>query len=141
MEHLNGLVELFAVVFSLSLPIVAIIMVFTTEIKKRRNDTELRLALIKQGTDAETAKILIERQQQKKGKDKYSALRWGCILIGVGLGALCNALLGISPKDNVYFWLVVAAGMGIGLLVSFIIEYMLTKKEQIEKMPEETQIE
>lgn len=116
-----------AVTLSLLVPIVAILMVFITDIKKKRRDTEIRLALIQAGTDAETAKILIE--QQPKKNDKYNGLRWGCILVGVGLGALCDALLDISPKHNIYFWLIIATGMGIGLLVSFVIEYKLAKKE------------
>lgn len=122
---------LFAIVLSLSIPIVAIVMVFITSIKKKNRDTELRLALVQQGTDAETAKLLIEEQAEKH--DKYSSLRWACVLIGLGLGALIDALLGLAPKHNIYFWLIIAAGMGIGLLISFIVEYKLTKKEQQEK--------
>ena len=131
MENLEGV---FAIVLSLSIPIVAILMVFITEIKKKRRDTELRLALIQQGTDAETAKILIE--QQPKKNDKYSNLRAGFILVGIGLGAACDALIGLSPKHDIYFWLIIAAGMGIGLLTSFVIEYKLTKKEQQENLPQ-----
>ncbi|MCR5333805.1 MAG: DUF6249 domain-containing protein [Bacteroidaceae bacterium] len=122
------LIPIFAVVLSLSIPIVAIVMVFITSIKKKNRDTELRLALIQQGTDAETAKLLIKEQAEKH--DKYSSLRWACILIGMGLGALVDALLGLAPKHNIYFWLIIAAGMGIGLLTSFIVEYKLTKKAQ-----------
>lgn len=122
-----------AIIFSLSIPIVAILMVFITEIKKKRRETELRLAIVQAGTDADTAKVLIEQQQKKH--DKYSGLRWGCILVGMGLGALCDALIGISPKHDIYFWLIIAAGMGIGLLTSFVIEYKLSKKEQ---QPDET---
>lgn len=128
MFEASDLIPIFAVVLSLSIPIVAIVMVFTTSIKNKNRDTELRLALIQQGTDAETAKLLIEQQAEKH--DKYSSLRWACILIGMGLGALVDALLGIPPKHNIYFWLIIAAGMGIGLLISFIVEYKLTKKEQ-----------
>ena len=119
-----------AIVFSLSIPIIAIVMAFINEIKKKRRDTELRLAIVQQGTDAETAKILIE--QKPKQNDKYGNLRAGCILIGIGLGALCDALIGLSPKHDIYFWLIIAAGMGIGLLVSFVIEYKLAKKEKQE---------
>lgn len=122
------LIPIFAVVLSLSIPIVAIVMVFITSIKKKNRDTELRLALIQQGTDAETAKLLIKEQAEKH--DKYSSLRWACILIGMGLGALVDALLGLAPKHDIYFWLIIAAGMGIGLLTSFIVEYKLTKKAQ-----------
>ena len=129
MDNLEGGL---AVVFSLSIPIIAIVMAFISEIKKKRHDTELRLAIVQQGTDAETAKILIE--QKSKKNDKYGNLRAGCILVGLGLGALCDALIGLSPKNNIYFWLIIAAGMGIGLLTSFVIEYKLAKKEQQEKM-------
>ena len=131
MLHAINLEGLLAIVLSLSIPIVAIVMVFITSIKKKNRDTELRLALIKQGTDAETAKLLIEQQAEKH--DKYSSLRWACVLIGMGLGTLIDALLGIPPKHNIYFWLIIAAGMGIGLLISFIVEYKLTKKEQQEQ--------
>lgn len=127
MENLEGV---FAIVLSLSIPIVVVLMVFITEIKKKHRDTELRLALIQAGTDAETAKILIEEQQKKH--NKYSSLRWGCILLGLGLGALCNYFLNVNPERE-YFWLIIAAGMGIGLLVSFIAEYILSKKEQQEQ--------
>lgn len=131
MFETSDLIPIFAVVLSLSIPIVAIVMVFITSIKKKNRDTELRLALVQQGTDAETAKLLIEEQAEKH--DKYSSLRWACVLIGLGLGALIDALLGLAPKHNIYFWLIIAAGMGIGLLTSFIVEYKLTKKEQQEQ--------
>ena len=123
----GGIAGILAVTLSLLIPIVSILMVFITDIKKKRRDAEIRMALIQAGTDAETAKILVE--QQPKKNDKYSGLRWGCIFVGIGLGALCNALLDINPKHNIYFWLIIAAGMGIGLLVSFVIEYKLAKKE------------
>ena len=131
MLHGYELEGLFAIVLSLFIPIVAIVMVFITSIKKKNRDTELRLALIEKGADPETAKLLIEEQEEKH--NKYSSLRWACVLIGMGLGALINALLGLAPKHNIYFWLIIAAGMGIGLLISFIVEYKLTKKEQQEQ--------
>jgi mannitol-specific phosphotransferase system IIBC component len=130
MNDFDELTPLFGIVLFLSIPIVAIVMVFITSIKKKNRDTELRLALVQQGTDAETAKLLIEEQAEKH--DKYSSLRWACVLIGAGLGALCNGLCGVDTED-VYFWIAIAAGMGIGLLISFIVEYKLTKKEQQEK--------
>ena len=128
MLHELELEGLFAIVLSLSIPIVAIVMVFITIIKKKNRETQLRLALIEKGTDPETTKLLIKEQAEKH--DKYSSLRWACILIGMGLGALVDALLGLAPKHDIYFWLIIAAGMGIGLLISFIVEYKLTKKAQ-----------
>ena len=134
MLHGYELEGLFAIVLSLSLPIVAVVMVFVTSIKKKNRETQLRLALIEKGTDPETAKLLIEEHEEKH--NKYSSLRWACLLMGIGLGTLVNALLGLAPKHNIYFWLIIAAGMGIGLLISFIVEYKLTKKEQQEQSEE-----
>ena len=128
MQNLEGV---FAIVLSLSIPIVAIVMGITSEIKKKQRDTELRLALIQAGTDAETAKILIEERQKKHRK--YSSLRWGCVLVGMGLGALCNYCLNVNPEHDIYFWLIIAAGMGIGLLTSFVIEYKFMKEERTEQ--------
>lgn len=120
---------IFAIVFSLSIPIVAILMVFISEIKKKQHDTELRLALIQSGTDAETAKILIEEQAKKH--NKYGTLRTGCFFAGAGLGGLCNALCGVSA-DDVYFWMTIVGGIGVGLLIAFAIEYKLSKKSDEE---------
>lgn len=120
----------FAIVLSLSIPIVAILMVFISEIQKKKHDTELRLALIQAGTDAETAKILIEEKSKKK--DKYGSLRTGCFFVGAGLGALCDALCGVDYHD-IYYWMTVAGGVGIGLIIAFVIEYKFSQKEQKEK--------
>lgn len=130
MFHQIELEGLFAIILSLSIPIVAIVMVFISSMKNKKHETELRLSLIEHGTDPETAKLLIE-QKEKKNK-KFSTLRWGCVLLGAGLGAAWNGFFGVSSED-MYFWLTVAAGMGIGLLIAFVIEYKLTKKEQSEQ--------
>lgn len=126
MLHQIALEGLAAIVLSLSIPIIAIVMVFTNEIKKKQRDTELRLALIQAGTDADTAKLLIEEQTKKHSK--YGTLRTGCFFLGAGLGAMCNALFGVSA-DDIYFWMTIAGGVGVGLLIAFIIEYWLTKKD------------
>ncbi len=118
-----------AIILSLSIPIVAILMVFISEIKKKKHDTELRLALIQAGTDADTAKVLIEEQQKKHSK--YGPLRAGCFFAGAGLGAVCNALCGVSTGD-IYFWMAIAGGVGVGLLIAFVIEYKLSKKDDEE---------
>ena len=53
--------------------------------------------------------------------------RAACILLGLGLGALINWMCCIETK-NIYFWLIIASGIGIGLLCSFLIEMHLFKK-------------
>ncbi|MBR0432159.1 MAG: hypothetical protein IJK15_00475 [Bacteroidaceae bacterium] len=122
-----------AIGLSLSIPIVAILMVFISSMKKKKHETDLRLALIQAGTDADTAKILIEDQERKD--NKYGTLRTGSFFAGAGLGAVCNALCGVSA-DDIYFWMTIVGGVGVGLLIAFTIEYKLSRKEQ--KQKEET---
>ena len=118
---------LFAIVLSLSIPIVAIIFGAIMSIRKKQSETELRKLLIEHNTDLETAKALIEEKEKKS--NKYSSLRWACILIGLGVGAFADFLLGLEAKHNIYFWLLIAFGIGLGLLVSFFFEYKLQEKE------------
>ena len=116
-----------AIVLSLTIPIVAIIFGSIIAIRKKQSETELRRLLIEHNTDIETAKALIEEKEKKS--NKYSSLRWACVLIGLGIGAFADFLLGLEPKHNIYFWLVIAFGIGLGLLVSFFIELKLQDKE------------
>lgn len=116
-----------AIVLSLAIPIVAIICGVVMSIRKKQSETELRKLLIEHNTDLETAKALIEEQEKKS--NKYVSLRWACVLIGLGVGAFADFLLGLEPKHNIYFWLVIAFGIGLGLLVSFFIELKLQNKE------------
>ncbi|MBR0527857.1 MAG: hypothetical protein IJJ98_14390 [Prevotella sp.] len=125
------LIPISAIVLSLSIPIVAIICVVVMSIRKKQSETELRKLLIEHNTDLETAKALIEEQEKKS--NKYVALRWACILIGLGIGAFADFLLGIVPHDGIYFWIIIAFGIGLGLLVSFFVELKLQKNEAKEE--------
>ena len=125
--HPVELEGIFAIVLSLAIPIVAIICGVIMSIRKKQSETELRKLLIEHNTDLETAKALIEEQEKKS--NKYVSLRWACVLIGLGVGAFADFLLGLEPNHNIYFWLVIAFGIGLGLLVSFFIELKLQNKE------------
>lgn len=116
---------LVAIVFCLSIPIIAIILGVSKSIKKNENERKIRELLITNHTDPEMAKLLIEQQTPKS--NKFVALRWGCILLGIGLGAAITALFNINPKDEIYFWLILAAGCGLGFLASFIVETKMQK--------------
>ena len=122
--ELEGLV---AIMFSLAIPIFAIVMGVSKSIKKNENERKIRELLITNHTDPQMAKLLIEQQTPKS--NKFVALRWGCILLGIGLGAAINALFNINPKLEIYFWLILAAGCGLGFLASFIVEMKMQKKE------------
>jgi F0F1-type ATP synthase assembly protein I len=120
-----------AIVLSLTIPIVAIIFGSIIAIRKKQSETELRKLLIENNTDLETAKALIEEKEKKS--NKYSSLRWACILIGLGIGAFADFLLGLNSVDGIYFWIIIAFGIGLGLLVSFFVELKLQKNEVREK--------
>ena len=124
MIHLSGVL---AVTLSLLIPIVAIICGVIASINKKKRETELRKALIENHTDSESIKLLVEEQEEKP--NKFIMLRWGCILLGAGLGAAISGWAGTDPKD-LYFWLPIIAGMGLGMLISFIVETKMTKDEK-----------
>lgn len=133
MEDLQGFLQgLFAIVFTLGIPIVAILGAYVVSIKRKSRETELRKAIVESNLDAESIKLLVEEPEKKEKKtNKYSMLRGGCILLGAGLGTIVCSLLSIKSSD-VYFWLTIAGFVGFGMLGSFIIENKL-QLEQAEK--------
>ena len=131
MYHLSGVL---AVTLSLLIPIVAIICGVIASINKKKRETELRKALIENHTDPESIKLLVEEQEEKP--NKFIMLRWGCILLGAGLGAAISGWAGTDAKD-LYFWLPIVAGMGLGMLISFIVETKMTKAEENQEPTEQ----
>ena len=127
MKEFIGLV---AVILSLGLPIVVIVMVFLKKMKKDQQQKEIRQLIIENKTDPETAKLLIDEPKKapKPGTIDLGNLRFACVLLGIGLGAGINWLADVSTK-SIYFWLIVAFGVGIGMLCSFLVEMHLAKKQ------------
>ena len=127
MKEFIGLV---AVILSLGLPIVVIVMVFLKKMKKDQQQKEIRQLIIENKTDPETAKLLIDEPKKapKPGTIDVGNLRFACMMLGIGLGAGINWLVDISEK-NIYFWLIIAFGVGLGMLCSFLVEMHLAKKQ------------
>lgn len=136
LKDLTGLV---AVICSLGIPVVVIIMVYLRKMKRDRQEKEIRQLIIENHTDPETAKLLIDepkkaKEPRKPGSVDLGTLRTAAILLGIGLGAFINWLCehfgqGLS---NIYFWLIIAFGIGVGMLVSFLVELHLAKKHKPE---------
>lgn len=121
---------LVAIILSLGIPIVAIVSGVVSSVKKKKLETELRRVIVENHTDLEVARALIEEQEKKPSK--FGSLRGACVLIGLGIGALVNYLLNVSimvGPGGIYFWVVLAFGVGLGLLASFIVEQKLKKQE------------
>ena len=129
-DILEVMIPLAGVILSLAIPIVAIIMVFVSAMNKKKHDKEVRQLIIENHTDAEIAKLLIDepkKQPRKMGSFNLDTLRAACVLLGIGLGACIDWLAGVETM-SIYFWLIIAFGIGIGLLCSFLVEMRLYKK-------------
>ena len=131
MEYIpDNFVGIVAIIFTFGLPIVVVIMVFLKKMKKDQQQKEIRQLIIENKTDPETAKLLIDEPKKapKPGTIDVGNLRFACMLLGVGLGAGIDWLADVSTK-SIYFWLIVALGVGIGMLCSFLVELRLAKKQ------------
>lgn len=123
-------IPLVGVILSLCIPIVVIIMVFLTKMKKNQHEKEIRQMIIENNVEPETAKLLIDEPKKSKtpGAIDLGTLRTACILLGLGLGAGIDRLVNIDPEST-YFWLIIGFGIGIGMLCSFLVELRLAKKQ------------
>ena len=119
---------LLAVFMSLVIPITAIIAECIISVGNKKREKEIRQLIIENDLDIERAKLLIEKPQ-KKDNNIYGFLRGGMMFIGLGLGLLADYLLGIETR-NMYFWLILSVGIGIGMLASFFAEMKLSEKKQ-----------
>ena len=119
---------LLAVFMSLVIPITAIIAGCIISVGNKKREKEIRQLIIEHDLDIERAKLLIEKPQ-KKDNNIYGFLRGGMMFIGLGLGLLADYLLGIETR-NMYFWLILSVGIGIGMLASFFAEMKLSEKKQ-----------
>ena len=119
---------LLAVFMSLVIPITAIIAGCIISVGNKKREKEIRQLIIENDLDIERAKLLIEKPQ-KKDNNIYGFLRGGMMFIGLGLGLLADYLLGIETR-NMYFWLILSVGIGIGMLASFFAEMKLSEKKQ-----------
>lgn len=119
---------LLAVFMSLAIPITAIIAGCIISVGNKKREKEIRQLIIENDLDIERAKLLIEKPQ-KKDNNIYGFLRGGMMFIGLGLGLLADYLLGIETR-NMYFWLILSVGIGIGMLASFFAEMKLSEKKQ-----------
>lgn len=122
--------DFLAVLLVLGLPITAVILYYASIFHKHKKDSELRKLIIEKNIDAETAKILVgETGKEKKDSGAYNfkTLRRASILLGAGLGAIVCKVASIDT-GGIYFWLMIAFCIGIGLLAAFITEALLSNR-------------
>ena len=123
------------VLIAMLVPIAGIVGSFIGGIKDKENERAIRQSIIENHVDAETAKLLISPRKKKSGRN-YSGLYWGFILIFAGIGYLLVGSFG-SEEGGPALFFIPGIGVGIGLLIAFVIHRRLEKKEKA-KAQEET---
>ena len=103
--------------------IVAVICSTVTKIRKDKEESRIRQSIIDNHIDPDTAKLLV--RNKKPLKNIFITLRWGLILLFGGIGYF----LGISITSDSFAWVLSGIGVGIALLISFLVEYKLTRKQ------------
>ena len=109
--------------------IVAIVTGVIAEVKRNNNEREIRRQIIESKLDPETAKVLVTPVAPKE-KDPYGPLQGGCVLLGMFLGYLFAAYMEIP---GIGLWITIAAGVGLGLFVSFFLKRALMKHDAEKK--------
>ena len=130
---MEDLIGIFAVVLTLTIPIVAIVLSMVKKVTRNKLDNNLRLEIVRSGNSSpEVVKELLKTPEKKASDNKIVALRWGCALAGMGLAALVCHILEID-YDDIYMWMYLVLGCGLGLIISFVVEMVLNKQVEKEK--------
>ncbi len=104
--------------------IVAVICGTVAKTRKDKEDSRIRQSIIDNHIDPETAKLLVKNEDKKPG-NKFITLRWGLVLLFGGIGYF----LGTSITSYSFGWVFCGIGVGIALLISFLVEYKLAGKQ------------
>lgn len=110
--------------------IVSIIGWIITDVNEKKNERMIRDSIVQNKTDPETAKIILAGSEKKTKKENpYVMLQAGLTLLGLALGYLLTVLLGIK-QSNFGFWIMLIAGMGVGMILTFCIKLKLEEKKR-----------
>ena len=121
-----------AVVLAMSIPIVAIVMSVVSLMRRKKLETELRKAIVENHVEPESIKLLVE-EPDKRNTNKFAYLRRGCILVGAGIAAFIANCFSVETF-SINFLMSILGGMGVGMLIAFIIEVQMEKKERAEEI-------
>ena len=136
MEHL---VPIFGEFLVFGIPLVAIIGGILLALNHKKSENEIKKSLIDSKADVEIVKAMLKEPEKKQYGLSFGTLRGGLICIGAGIGiAVCMFL---NPGDDLYKIGICAGGVGVGLLVSFIVEVALIKKMQKKEINKQEEVE
>ena len=115
-----------AIVLALAIPIVLIVGLVYAYVSKNRNAYRLRSEILHSQLDPQTVALLLQKSGNPASEQKnYATLRTALCFIFMGVGALvAHAFF----NSGLMFWLIVGMSVGVGLLISFIIEWRLSNR-------------
>ncbi len=115
----------FAAILFVAIPIVAIIASIWALTIKTRCKYKLNSEIVNSGIDKETAKLLLSSPNGKTTLS-FSTLRIGLPFTFLGIGAIVGQWLGTDDFATVFSTII---GAGLGLILSFIIEWQFSKNK------------
>lgn len=124
---MGGTIEnVLAIVLALAIPIVLIVGIIYAYVSKNHNAYRLRSEVLHSQLDPETVALLLQKSGKPASEQKnYATLRTALCFIFMGVGALvAHAFF----NSGLMFWLIVGMSIGVGLLISFIIEWRLSNR-------------
>lgn len=124
---MGGTIEnVLAIVLALAIPIVLIVGIIYAYVSKNHNAYRLRSEVLHSQLDPQTVALLLQKSGKPASEQKnYATLRTALCFIFMGVGALvAHAFF----DSGLMFWLIVGLFIGVGLLISFIIEWRLSNR-------------
>lgn len=124
---MGGTIEnVLAIVLALAIPIVLIVGIIYAYVSKNHNAYRLRSEVLHSQLDPQTVALLLQKSGKPSSEQKnYATLRTSLCFIFMGVGALvAHAFF----DSGLMFWLIVGLFIGVGLLISFIIEWRLSNR-------------
>ncbi len=132
--NLSNLIEyIMGSILTAAAIITPIVLFFVAYIRNKRAEHELRMRLLENGSDPELAKVLIESKLKKEPK---------LVMLRIGLPAIFASIFGsgfvyllnkYADKDFegaiLLLILMIAFGIGLGLVAALILERKLLKKQ------------
>ncbi len=112
-----------AAAVAIAIPITAILGFVGMMIILRKFDNDEKMAMIEKG--------LAMPQKQSSKVNPASALRWGCLFVGVGLGIFVANMIASVKSDHeaLYPALILVFG-GTGLLVSYYVQLKIDERSK-----------
>lgn len=135
---MGGTIEnVLAIVLALAIPIVLIVGIIYAYVSKNRNAYRLRSEILHRQLDPQTVALLLQKSGKPASEQKnYATLRTALCFIFMGVGAL---VADVFYNSGLMFWLIVVLFVGVGMLLSFIIEWRLSGRRPVDEAAEDSE--